>query len=410
MKAVKRLIPILVNLLLIAGSARSIVVQDYGVATNPPTGSWNLNWDNVYNYKKSSAVAVARRWVLTAAHVADDINSSIPNFSNIVVNGTVYYPQEIILHVAKDDSEHSNNTDLALVRFDKPFPGYYSLYTGTFPTYSGHGLDSRLKVVMVGFGVTGTVSSTYFTPSPYYNPSSGIKRWGSQKIEGGMIFSYDSFGPAGYFTNAVGFKMDFNTLSGGTDYEAGFGTYDSGGGTFVEDGGMWKLAGINTLIYAASSGTPSGSDDRILAISVPSYYSWITNTIAQADGDANTNGIPNYWEKQYSGTTTGLTASADSDSDGFSNLREYYADTNPTNPASFFEVTEFTVSSNQLVRFNGSTARQYQLFYTTNDLASTNLTWITVNTNKIWGAGTNTSITATNADSKAFYRLKVTLP
>jgi len=29
---------------------RAIVTADYAVATNAPTGSWNVDWTNVYNY------------------------------------------------------------------------------------------------------------------------------------------------------------------------------------------------------------------------------------------------------------------------------------------------------------------------------------------------------------------------
>ncbi|MDD3275592.1 MAG: hypothetical protein PHP93_00930, partial [Kiritimatiellales bacterium] len=63
----------------------------------------------------------------------------------------------------------------------------------------------------------------------------------------------------------------------------------------------------------------------------------------------------------------------------------------------------------QTFYFNGSTGRQYQVFYTTNDLATTNLTWIAAGT-PVWGAGTNSAITVTNTDDTVFYRLWVTVP
>jgi hypothetical protein len=126
-------------------------------------------------------------------------------------------------------------------------------------------------------------------------------------------------------------------------------------------------------------------------------------------GDLDGDGIPNYWEQQY-GTTTGLTASANNDSDGFTNYQEYLADTNPTNSASFFAIDSLVAQADQTVTFIGSTARQYQVFYTTNDLAATNLTWLAAHTNLVRGAGTNSFITVTNTDDKAFYRLKATLP
>jgi hypothetical protein len=253
---------------------------------------------------------------------------------------------------------------------------------------------------MVGYGVTGAVYSTYYTTSAYTDLSKGTKRWGSQKIDGSDTQPYDLQGTTVGTVN-VGLKMMF--VSNETPYEAGAGFYDSGGGTFVTNGGVWKLAGINTVLYGAG-GTNLGT----FAVSVPAYETWATN-VMNPTGDLDGDGIPNYWEQRY-GTTTGLVASADNDSDGFSNYLEYLADTNPTNSASFFEIDALLARANQTVTFLGSTARQYQIFYTTNDLAATNLTWIAAHTNKIWGAGTNSFITVTNTGDKAFYRLKATLP
>jgi hypothetical protein len=141
---------------------------------------------------------------------------------------------------------------------------------------------------------------------------------------------------------------------------------------------------------------------------MPDYQSWATN-VMNPTGDLDGDGIPNYWEQQY-GTTTGLTVSADNDSDDFTNFEEYLADTNPTNAASFFEMSGFMASAVQTVYFTGSTARQYQVFYTTNDLAATNVVWFAAHTNKIAGTGVNSAITVTNTQEKAFYRLRVTQP
>lgn len=379
---------IFVSLLLATSSARAIIVADYSVATNAPTGSWNVNWGYVYKYKNSSAAAIGPNWILTAAHVADDAASS-----TVLVNGTNYYQQEIIFHSASDDPGHANKADLALVRFDKEFPGYYPLYTGTFPANT----SDRLAAVLIGYGRTGTVHSTYYNELP---PGNGVKRWGSQKVDGTDTADYNAVGTTGMTYND-GIKMMFNLND--TDYEAGVGVYDSGGGTFVNDSGTWKLAGINTVRYGTSTNYTG-----TFAVSVPAYATWATN-VMNPTGDLDSDGIPNYWEQQY-GTTTGLVASADSDSDGFSNYQEYIADTNPTNAASFFENTGLLTLDNQTFYFNGSTARQYQVFYTTNDLADTNLAWLAAHTNLVWGTGTNSSITVTNTEDTVFYRLRVTLP
>jgi hypothetical protein len=397
LQAVRRLFYIFITLLLAAGSVRAIVVADYVTATNTPTGIWNVNWNYVYNYKVGSAVAVGSHWLLTAAHLADDAG-----VGTISVNGTNYYQREIIFHAAANDPEHTNRADLALVRFDKEFPGYYPLYTGDFPTVLKRS-DLRLNAVMVGYGVTGTVYSTYYTAAAYADPSKGTKRWGSQKIDGLDTADYDIDPTANVLmTYNDGIKMMFE--SNDTPYEAGAGVYDSGGGTFVTNGGVWKLAGINTQLYGLNATNYNG----IFAVSVPAYETWATN-VMNPNGDLDGDGIPNYWEQRY-GTTTGLVASANNDSDRFSNYEEYLADTNPTNSASFFAIDSFVALADQTVTFVGSTARQYQVFYTTNNLTVTNLIWIAANTNLVWGTGTNSFITVTNTDNKAFYRLKATLP
>lgn len=375
--------------------ASAIVVADYGVATNAPTGEWNVNWDYVYKYKNSSSVAVGSHWLLTAAHVADDTASS-----TVVVNGTNYYQQEIIFHAAGDDPEHANKADLALVRFDKEFPGYYPLYTGTFPTDPPGPDDNRLNAVLIGYGVTGTVYSTYYTAVHYTDPSKGTKRWGSQKIDYAASADYDiDPTPAVDMTYNDGLAQLFDL--GETLYEAGVGTYDSGGGSFVNDGGIWKMAGINTSQY----GGPTNFTGTF-AVSVPAYETWATNVMNEL-GDLDGDGIPNYWEQQY-GSTTGLATSADDDSDGFTNFEEWIADTDPTDSNTFLEVEGFFALTKTLT-FTGSTARQYQVFYTTNDLADPGLTWIS-NGVPVWGEGSNTTIAVANTEDTVFYRIWVTLP
>lgn len=54
--------------------------------------------------------------------------------------------------------------------------------------------------------------------------------------------------------------------------------------------------------------------------------------------DSNTNGMPDWWEWQYSRSLTGMTATADNDSDFFQNLHEYIAGTSPTNSSSFLKL------------------------------------------------------------------------
>lgn len=308
--------------LLMATFASAIVVDDYSVATSAPTnelsGDWNLNWDYVYNHPDGSCVAVGEYWILTAAHVADYGGSGTLN-----IGGVNYFQQEIIYHAAADDPDNADDADLALVRYDKPFPGFYPLYSGDFPRARPR-RDDRLSAVMVGYGVTGTVASAYYTPAPYNDSSDGVKRWGSQKIDRTSTRSstIDSLA-----ATSSGFEMDFDL--GETTYEAGVASYDSGGGSFVKDDAVWKLAGINTLY----SSDPNGAV-LTFAVSMPAYETWIAQTMANATSDDDADGIPNDWEYEKSGSTVGVDDAADEDTDGLTGLQEYQNATDPFDPDS----------------------------------------------------------------------------
>ncbi len=242
---------------MMAANALAIVVQDYPVSETAPDG---LDWSYVYDYKGSSAVAVGGSWILTAGHVADDEGSG-----SLSIGGHTYTQQEVVYH---------DEADLALVRYDMAFQGHYTLYTG--------GLVG-IQVLLVGSGNTGTVSTDYWTMS---GTGRGIKRWGSQTIDRTRINQYYAGGMVG-FTQNYGFWMDFDL--GNTSHEAGTASGDSGSGVFYNDGGVWKLAGINTAVSGSG-----GQYDSTFAMSIPYYYSWIADTItATPDDDADGDGLTN---------------------------------------------------------------------------------------------------------------------
>jgi hypothetical protein len=366
--------------LLMAGFAPAIVVQNYSVATNAPTGDWDLNWDYVYNYKQSSAVAVGEYWILTAAHVADDGGTGA-----LAVNGVIYYQQEVIFH---------NTADLALVRFDKPFPGFYSLHAGEIYTGAGRSKTYR-ELILVGFGFDGVASSSSFTQGSYR----GIKRWGTNKGEAEATIPGDIVGDDGVPDVSTScFRMDFNL--GESAYEAGANIYDSGGPVFIDNGSEWVLTGI--ILYRNGDNPYTGN----YAAMVPDYSAWIESTMSSVTGDADGDGIPTWWEEQFA---TNIVADADQDGDGFDGEAEYIADTDPTDSNSFFRIEGTITAADQTFTLDGSAARQYQLLYTTNDLAATHLVWST-NGVPIWGEGADTQITVTNTEDKVFYRLEAILP
>jgi len=224
----------------------AIVVQDYSAAEAAPSSSgYDLDWGYVYNYKESSAVAVGGGWLLTAKHVADD-----PGTGALSVDGTDYLQQQIVYHPT---------ADLALVRFDKAFPGSYDLYSGYIPASL---TDPKLSVLMVGYGATGVVSTASWESAPGWSyGGKGVKRWGSQKIDDSSVVGSH-------------FSLYFNLSN--TTYEAGVGTGDSGGGVFYKEGATWKLAGIMTSVHADIYGY-----DYLNAMSMPFYADWVAETIPE---------------------------------------------------------------------------------------------------------------------------------
>ncbi|MDD5676784.1 MAG: hypothetical protein PHW60_02180 [Kiritimatiellae bacterium] len=80
--------------------------------------------------------------------------------------------------------------------------------------------------------------------------------------------------------------------------------------------------------------------------------------------DSNDNGLPDAWEELWFGGFTNAVPDADSDGDGFSNMQEYVADTQPLNAQSFVRIAEIRADGAQQRVTVGSTSadRVYRLF------------------------------------------------
>lgn len=126
--------------------------------------------------------------------------------------------------------------------------------------------------------------------------------------------------------------------------------------------------------------------------------------------DSVGDGVPDWWRQQYfvNPTTTNGTscAACDPDGDGFGNLQEYLAGTDPTNSLDALQIKSITAVSTVLViKFTTATGRKYRL-ERTDDLAAG--IWTTAIDNISGTGGIVSKLAIVNASlTNRFYRVRL---
>jgi uncharacterized repeat protein (TIGR01451 family) len=134
----------------------------------------------------------------------------------------------------------------------------------------------------------------------------------------------------------------------------------------------------------------------------------LTNLVVVAL-DANTNGLPDWWEELYFPNPADRIATNDFDLDGLLNRDEYVAGTNPTDPASRLVIGHAASTPGGFtLTFLAASGRVYSVHYSSNLAARA---WSDLATH-LPGTGGPVSVTDTNAPaaSARFYRLGLEVP
>ncbi len=122
--------------------------------------------------------------------------------------------------------------------------------------------------------------------------------------------------------------------------------------------------------------------------------------------DADGNQLPDWWEMAFFGVPSGVDPGAGPDGDGFTNLQEYWADTNPLDPASYLRLTSIHAENGQVrVQWSGETqARQFLQRTMTPQLPGS---WTDILTNNPPTSTTGLLLDPVASSGAAYYRLRV---
>ncbi len=178
----------------------------------------------------------------------------------------------------------------------------------------------------------------------------------------------------------------------------------------------WGAAGqISFDLPLADTGTPDAANVRIAPVLNGKYRfrfnegtrAYSVTLLAEADHDSD--GMPDDWESRYGlNPTNHLDAAEQADDDGLSNYEEYLADTDPTDPASFFGFDSLScgLDGEFILQWQGGTG---VVQYLLTALPGTNPAWEIVYTNQ---PPTASRVTLTNLSGgdQRWFRLKAVRP
>lgn len=144
-------------------------------------------------------------------------------------------------------------------------------------------------------------------------------------------------------------------------------------------------------------------------ISLTNWSTYLQTVVIDAGSDTNTNGIPDAWEMDKTGSTTNLgqTAGADFDFDGMTDFEEYVADTDPADMQDQLRLTALSVpdGTNIQLRWSSRESRLYQIEKNTN--LTNQAGWTNIGLSLYYpDTGTITTISISDGVPQEFFRIK----
>lgn len=184
---------------------------------------------------------------------------------------------------------------------------------------------------------------------------------------------------------------------------------DESGGGGGGSGGTVVLSSAVRPVLTAAVLVPGGSGGGVESGSMLGGVGGTGIVAYESTSGSTTNGITWAWLLKYGLATDGSADLQQSDTDTVNNLQEYIADTDPTNSASYFCITDISNSPTTTVSFVSSAGRAYTLIGVTNLSSSA---WLPVpGAGPRLGIGGADALSDTNLPPKGpFYKLQVELP
>jgi len=166
-------------------------------------------------------------------------------------------------------------------------------------------------------------------------------------------------------------------------------------------------SGTGSFYFASAASLVSGSVVYATATTTNGTSEFSAPLALADEADPDQDLMPSWWESGYGlNASVSNAAGSNADSDGYSDLEEWIAFTDPNDSSSYPRITGIAASTNPAVTFP-SGVRVYRLDYS--DALDNGTNWV-FSGSAVTGTYGFTTLTSTNAAGPRFYRVRAALP